>query len=437
MQASIAACLSDYAPGARVWLAYSGGVDSTLMLVLSSQVCAKLSLNLSAIHVHHGVAKQADSWVAHCQQQCQLLNVPLCVKYLAVADTTPEIPSLSNQASDIHAAKKKLSEDDLRRGRYRIFLQVMATNEPLLMAHHQQDQAETVLLRLCRGTSLYGLQAMQAKRLQTQDDQHEVIVLRPWLCFSRAQIVAVAQQLKISWIEDPSNQQVSWRRNFMRHQVLPLLEQQWPAAVQQIAQLAELAQQQHCALDWLLKPYLQAILLTPTIVSLTQLTLLPLDVQRLILANWLRGLMGELVSQQWLNTLLRQQSGQYGDAQLYCFQRCIWFVDVRQLAVSHTEPWLQGDLTGLVVRARQGGERIFRAANRPQQTLKNLFQAQQVPPWLRQIWPLVYKGDQLVAIPHVWVHADFMDKKESAIVWSHPCVNQWLEWRNVIQADVG
>lgn len=434
MQASIAAGLAEYASGSRVWLAYSGGVDSTLMLALCAPVCTKLGLTLSAIHVHHGVAEQADQWVEHCQQFCQSLQVPLQVQYLPAFSSTKPSTHPTTQPTT------KPSENDLRQARYGALLQPMAAGEPLLLAHHQQDQAETVLLRLCRGTSAYGLQAMQAKRQYTQDAQNRthplnVCLLRPWLGFSREQIMACAQQLQLCWIEDPSNQQLSWRRNFMRHQVLPLLAQQWPAATQQIAQLAQLAQQQQTALAWLLQPYLQKVCLTPSVLSLPELMQLPVEVQRLVVAHWIRGLMGELVSQTWLHALLTQQSGQYGHFHFHRFQQGLWCVDTRHYVAAQLTDW-QAQLTGLSMKLRQGGERIFRAANRPHQTLKNLFQAQQVPPWLRDSWPLLYQDEQLVLIPHLWVHEDFRQKHRAPIEWLHPGVMQWLEWRRAVQATV-
>ncbi len=411
MQASLVACLSAYSPGSRVWIAYSGGVDSSVLLVLSAQVCTQLSLNLAAVHVHHAVAAQADEWVRHCQRQCQLLNIPLFVQYLE--------------------ASAKVSEAQLRRCRYQAFAQVVAEDEPLLLAHHQQDQAETLLLRLCRGTGLYGLQGMQMQRRQMQNNPNSLLLLRPWLLFSRTQIVDVAQQLALNWIEDPSNQQLSWRRNFMRHQVLPLLAQQWPVVAQQFAQLALQAQQQDNAQTWLLAPYLQQVLVTPTILSLIELHQFPLDVQRLLLATWLRGLMGELVSQDWINTVLAQQVGQSQHYHLYRFQQCLWFVDTHWFSGAQVHGQLLGNLAGLKVRYRQGGECVPRAANRPHHSLKNLFQDLQVPPWLRAHWPLLYRGNELIAIPHLWVHADHWVDEVAAITWQHPGAAQWLVWRKM------
>jgi tRNA(Ile)-lysidine synthase len=398
LEAKLTSVLSPYPPHSKIWVAYSGGVDSTLLLVLAAKVCQQLSLSLSAIHVHHGVAEQADEWVMHCQRQCALLNLELQVQYLTPAS--------------------KISEAQLRQDRYFAFAKTVGAHEPLLLAHHQQDQAETLLLRLCRGTGVYGLQGMQAQRAQ-----NNLLLLRPWLGISRQQIVETAQQLQLQWIEDPSNQRLSFRRNFMRHQVLPLLQQQWPVATQQLSQLAEQAQQQQRAQAWLLEPHLKKVCLTPTVLSLIELQKLPIDVQRLLLANWLRGLMGELVSDAWINNLLEQHTAHHQHYHLYDFQQCLWFVDTQ------AQGQLQGDLGGLHVRYRQGGERVPRAANRPHHTLKNLFQDLQVPPWLRAEWPLLYRGEQLIAIPHLWVHSDYQQDKVADVIWQHPHVLQWLAWQ--------
>lgn len=396
-------------PPQKIWVAYSGGLDSTVLLTLAAQVAKQLSCAVAAVHVHHGVAAQADAWVVHCQRICHSLNIPLCVHYR----TQSETPVIKDTA---------VSESELRSFRYQAFAQTVASNEPLLLAHHQQDQAETLLLRLCRGTGVYGLQGIWPRR-----QQQDLYLIRPWLNFSRAQLRMVAEHLALSWIEDPSNQSCIWRRNFIRQQVLPLLQQQWPHVDQQLANLADQVQQHQYAQDWLLAPYIEQVRITRTVLSVSKLQELPVSVQKLVLASWLRELMGELVSDTWIETLLRNGQVQYQQICIEHFQNCWWFIK------NAAPELIDNNLPDIEVRYRQGGEKILRAHNRPHHTLKQLFQDQQVPPWLRPRWPLLYFHHQLVAIPLLWVHPDYQHHPVAQVTWQPQAVQEWMEWRAVIK----
>jgi len=199
-------------------LGYSGGIDSTVLLHVLAQLATEMPLRLHAVHVHHGLSPNADAWVTACEAQCQSLRVPLQVMRVDLAP---------HRALGVEGAA--------RAARYAAFSNAARAIDCrlLLLAQHRDDQAETLLTQLLRGAGVAGLAAMpQARRLGALD------ILRPLLHNTRADIEAWARQHRLRWIEDESNQDQHRRRNFLRHAVLPRLEQASPAASANIARSA-------------------------------------------------------------------------------------------------------------------------------------------------------------------------------------------------------
>ena len=192
-------------PAARRWVvAYSGGLDSHALLHL----CARLrELHpgvppVVALHVNHGVQRQADAWTAHCAGVCGALGIPF----------------FARGAELVPADAAQPSEDALRAARYRVFEQFCASDDLLLLAHHREDQAETVLLRLLRGAGVAGLAGMPRQRACGR-----ARLCRPLLETGRAQLRAYAEAEGLRWVEDPSNHCPDYDRNYLRLSVMPLL----------------------------------------------------------------------------------------------------------------------------------------------------------------------------------------------------------------------
>lgn len=208
------------APEAPSWcVAYSGGLDSHCLLHLASQVVQRPQLR--AVHINHQLSPQADAWAEHCRQQCQQLGIAL------------EIIRV-----DCEAYAGASLEQRARKARYAAFEQHIQPGELLLTAHHQDDQAETLLLRLMRGTGIDGAAAMPALRVLGAGQ-----LFRPLLAQPRAALLAYAQAQGLQWVEDESNTELWADRNYLRQQVLPLLEQRWPGAAAKLAGFTGLAAQ--------------------------------------------------------------------------------------------------------------------------------------------------------------------------------------------------
>ncbi|MEM9242583.1 MAG: tRNA lysidine(34) synthetase TilS [Pseudomonadota bacterium] len=211
--------LSNINKDARLWIAYSGGVDSHVLLHGLHHLRPNVSLN--AIHVNHQLQAVASSWAAHCQDVCRQLAIPFYLENVNIQTK----PGESQEAVARHA-------------RYKLLKTYVSPGDYLLTAHHLQDQAETCLLQLLRGAGPKGLAAMPALT-SFADAAH---LARPLLHVDKRMIVDYARTHQLNWVDDASNEDVSYDRNFIRHQILPLLRQRRPSLDKALARSAR-----HCA----------------------------------------------------------------------------------------------------------------------------------------------------------------------------------------------
>ena len=394
---------------APAWhIAFSGGLDSTVLLHLLATLATTESLPpLSAVHVHHGLQAAADAWPSHCQAVCDGLGVPLQVMRVQVQPGA----SLERAARD---------------ARYQAFTEATGAGEVLLTGQHRDDQAETLLFRLMRGAGVRGLAAMPVHRQLANGH-----VVRPLLEASRAELEAYAHEHQLTWIEDPSNADPRFSRNYLRHRVLPVLTQRWPQAVSSLARTADHLSEAQGLLDELARMDLQAAnqpspfpwLPLPSLV-LTPLRELSDTRQRNALRHWLAPLTRLPDSDHWASWhFLRdakadaQPLWRLADGQLHrCGERIWWlpaaWLEFSDAAVSWPHPQSPLALPGngqlkfigeapqgpLEVRYRQGGE-IIEVPARGRRDLKRLLNECGLPGFVRGRLPLVYQGEQLLAVP--------------------------------------
>ncbi|QWE11331.1 tRNA lysidine(34) synthetase TilS [Polynucleobacter sp. es-EL-1] len=396
----------------RIGVAVSGGLDSVVLL---DTVCKSVKQNAQCntevwvLHIHHGLQKPADQWLEFCEKLAKKYQVHFDFRLLHFHDR-----SMGN------------IEARARAGRYEALTELCAEHaiDDLLLAHHQNDQAETILLQLLRGSGVAGLSGMPTERINTIDG-HSISLWRPLLGHSRADLEAYAKQHKLKWVEDPSNQSVAYRRNAIRKQIIPRLEKIQPEAVANLARSAELLAQSQKLLDRL------AILDGKEIIQDAQLQvplLLNLAKQDLPAANnvmrfWLKSNGLAMPSQERLESWWRDLRKVKADSKLewmhdqkkiYLWRHNLQVVnegsgrwELRSLP-AHSKlrglpaSWVKQaqDSNQLTFKVRQGSEKIQIRPNTPRKTLKNLFQEADVPPWERHA-PLLYINDELVAVAGV------------------------------------
>lgn len=393
------------------WLAYSGGVDSRVLLHLLSQ----LHLPLRAVYVDHGLQAASKQWAEHCKQTCTRLNIPL---------TVIEV--------NAHAERGESPEAAARRARYHALSTVVAANDCVLTAQHADDQAETFLLQLLRGAGAAGLSAMPFAQVF-----HQGWLLRPLLEYSRQNILHIAQAENLHWVEDPSNNDVRFDRNYLRQKVLPLLAERWPQSVRTIAKAAQQQAENQALLEELAAQDLQLDTASSTL-SVDTLINLAVTRQRNALRYWLeqnnvrmpsRAIMQQIVTQMIHRREDAEACVRWDDVELFCYRKQLYLqksmahdaeqvliLDAKKplyIASLQQQLFLEAVKTGgltpeifankLVIKFRQGGEKIKPAGHAHTRTLKNLFQQNGVPPWLRDRIPLLYLNNELIAVCGYWI----------------------------------
>jgi tRNA(Ile)-lysidine synthase len=389
-------CLAN--PANTYWIAYSGGLDSHVLLALFAKVREASPIHVRAIHIHHGLSKNADAWSQHCAAVCAALQINFATHTIFI-DTTDG----------------KSLEEKAREQRYAIFASLLQAGDILITAHHQNDQAETVLLQLLRGAGVKGLSAMPMVK-SFANAQHA----RPLLSFTRAQLLEYAQAQPLQWIEDESNQNKKFMRNFIRHDLMPLLYAREPAAAQLLTRSAA-----HCAEAQSLLEEYAAIDLAHCAgsrdhtLSVQQLNALSPARQRLVLRSWIHARGFRLPDHRRLEAILRNvlTAGQnrmpcvrWGDVALRRYGDDLFVMSIKAEEIARMKCFLfhPGNDTSknVIVKFRTGGE-VVPIPGRGTQSLKNLFQEWRVPPWERDQIPLLYVNEDLIAVVGYFLHPDF------------------------------
>ncbi|XEA93928.1 tRNA lysidine(34) synthetase TilS [Xanthomonas tesorieronis] len=417
----MSAALPDPAPAA-VLVGLSGGLDSSVLLHALAHQPRYRRAGLRALHVHHGLHADADAWAEHCAAFCAALAIPLQVLRV-------QVPRDSGHGLEAAA----------RQARRAAFAQALGEGEWLALAQHRDDQAETFLLRALRASGPDGLAAMQPLRGFAHG-----MLWRPVLALPRSELHAYAQRHALRWIEDPSNADPGFDRNFLRLQVLPLLRQRWPHAGDALARSAQLCGEAGALLDADDQAALEALREDPAApLPLPQLRALPAPRRARVLRRWVAqaGLpplpaAGLVAIERTLLHARADASAQFAwhGATLRSWRDALYaerdppplpadwqaqwdgraplaLPDGRRLRL-HADPPLAFD-TPLLVRLRRGGERIALPGRVHSQALKQVLQERAVPPWQRARLPLLFDaerllaaGDRIAAAPlHAWLQA--------------------------------
>ncbi|MEX0584581.1 MAG: tRNA lysidine(34) synthetase TilS [Natronospirillum sp.] len=419
-----------------VLVAYSGGLDSTVLLWAAHTLWPG---RVKAFHVNHGLQAKAEAWVEHCRLVCQSWNIPLTVS----------VPTLGTGAS---------VEAQARTARYEVFADALSDGQRLLLAHHRDDQLETMLFRLVRGSGIDGLAGMPARRSLGAGE-----LVRPWLDLPQSELTAAAEYWRLNWVDDPSNRDRQLERNFIRYELMPLLRSRWPSVDDALAR-----SHRHVAVAAQRLNYLDGVQLTQRLQADGSL-----DIKGLsdpiagipVLRLWLHRQGVSLATERQINHLWDDVVCSADDAQglfrrgphdvrrhqnrLYVVPRLPPLAINQQswdpaqdIALSapawgvlsckavRSGPRLdQGRLNQaltkapLQVRFRQGGEYMHPVGRQGGRDLKRLLQESGLPPWWRARVPLVYCQDQLIAVADLLVAQDWQAEADAVgyqLCWKKP-----------------
>lgn len=406
--------LQNLTPSNRFVLALSGGLDSQVLLhALASLFRERDHLNqLHAIHIHHGLSVNADSWAQHCRETCRQLEVSCEI----IAVNAKPFPGQS-------------PEEAARIARYTQFAQHIAQGDYLLTAHHQDDQAETLLLQLFRGAGLKGLASMP-QWTPFAKGYH----LRPLLDVTRADLTAYAKQHRLRWVDDESNSETRYDRNYIRHELMPRIKQRWPSIEKTLARSAQHCAQGQTLLEELADQDFAAVQgKTANTLSIRQLKALSKPRCENVLRRFFQRLNNPLPSRVQLQQIYqnvihceidRKPCMRLGDMEIRRYRDDLYAIHPAKKPIETMIPW---DLTqplklscGKVLTAslvkgkgirqslvtdskvevffRTKGERCQPRGRIGSHPLKKLMQEWAIPPWERNQIPLLYIADKLAQV---------------------------------------
>lgn len=420
---TIIATLLALVPDARLVVAFSGGLDSTALLhILHRHWPARERLR--AVHVDHGLQARAGQWADHCRAQCSAWDIPFEERQARVDPVQGGLEAAARQA------------------RYAVLFSAMREHDVLVTAQHADDQAETVLLQLFRGSGPKGLSAMPALAWRTVEGRTRRIA-RPLLACSREQLRSYARRHRLTWVDDPSNADMRHNRNYVRHALIPVIRERWPQMARSLTRSASLCAEATTLIDDLAAqdlsrmrdPHAEAL-------SVQALRALSSHRARNALRHWL-SLLGLPAPTQahmkavehellcaapdagprvaWANVELRR----YRDA-IFAMptlppppapdMRLAWDpasgdalvlpAGCGQLTAQRVcGSGLRAGAAPVTVSFRTGGERLRPRSGGPSRSVKQLFQSAGIPPWVRRRTPFLYAGEALVAVADLWVDA--------------------------------
>ncbi len=410
--------ISDLPSCRRLLVAYSGGMDSHVLLHGLIAIRDELSAEIHAVHVNHGLQSLAQQWAEQCSKFCRENSIPINVL---------EIDASSEKGESPEAAARTM--------RYQAISELMQDGDILLTAHHSDDQAETVLLQLLRGSGPSGLAAMPMI-----NGFGPGFHARPLIAYSRADLTEYAHQYQLKWVEDFSNSDISFDRNFLRQKIIPLLKERWPSLDKTISRSAS-----HCAEAQQLINNAARVDLekadidTDYSISIDALSVLPPPRARAVIRTWVKDAGLQLPDTTRLDRVLlemltaredRNPVVEWPGVEMRRYRDRLFVMSALEpmhsnielewdgiseltlpsglgtLSIEKSEhgipidSWKRG---GITVTFRSGGERCKPIGRDGSKSLKNLFQEHGIPPWERDRIPLVNIDGKLAAVGDIWI----------------------------------
>jgi len=392
------------------WIGFSGGADSTALLVAMHELRNKLSAPIRVVHFDHGIDPHSGEWAKDCEAQCLRLGCPLEVIPLELepGSSSPETAA--------------------REGRYAVIEKRLGPGDIYLTAHHENDNSETLLLNLLRGCGLDGLAAIPELRVWGRG-----WVARPLLDFPRQSLCQYLQRKHIDWLEDPSNRNLNMDRNYLRHELLPLLEKRWPGASQRLSHSAQGTRAVVNTLRELISIQHQDLFTGPLQLAIDPLRSTHRPLQALILRQWIRDSDARPPPEKRLLEFLRQLNESSNESNNFEMRWSDWVIrsDGNSLWLLGKEfplscptlNWSSGSeimlddtfgrltfvcetgpseelspASGWILGPRMPGSKLQLTKGGPHRKTKELMREAGIPAWLRNAIPVLYRNNQVAAI---------------------------------------
>jgi tRNA(Ile)-lysidine synthase len=434
-QYSFTSILSSFPRAEKIWIACSGGMDSSVLLHLVHSNRDNIKQSLEVIHVNHGLQEKSVEWGEFCRNQCQ--DYGISFTQLDIEEAIPKGSSIEAWA---------------REKRYALIAQVMNKNDILFTAHHQDDQVETFFLQALRGAGPRGLSSMPVFKNFVNG-----IHARPLLGFKRCELLSFAKDNELPWHEDLSNADTKYDRNYFRHNILPAIEQRWPAYRETISRLIGNQQDSKSLLNEIgLEDLKLALYENTQSLRLDVVKNLSAVRQKNLIFAWLQERQlkspGSRHIEQIISDLINSKSDNtpcvnWQDVEIRRYRNLLYASNSMDEEVENIDyDWdidtplkIMGETliakseiglglskekiknTKIIVRYRQGGEKIQPHNKSHSKTVKQLFQECGVLPWLRDRFPLIYVNGTLAVIPGLCVDKNYAAAKGEAswqIEWS-------------------
>ncbi|WWO99231.1 MAG: tRNA lysidine(34) synthetase TilS [Candidatus Dasytiphilus stammeri] len=403
----------------KLLIAYSGGLDSTVLLhQLMLLRNHRPELKLRAIHINHGISPAANCWAQHCYQQCKIWQIPLKIIKINQLDIKQGIEAAARIA------------------RYNVFKKVLLKGEILLTAQHLDDQCETFLLALKRGSGPAGLAAMPSE-IKIGNN----IFLRPMLYQTRQDIEEWALKHQLKWVNDQSNFDTRFDRNFLRIKILPSLKKRWPSFLQAVARSSQLCAEQEQLLEELLTESLDKLTQPDKSLKIDILHNYSKFHRYGILRKWLakKNIIPSrnILQCIWHQVICSRKDAspclKIGKYEIRRYRHAIYLINImppiRDDVLHWSSPWeplklpqnlgtikMKLNNHGITIRSPLKGEQVtirfkikgkfYVLGRMHSKPIKKLWQEYSVPPWLRERIPLIFYNDKLIAALGVFITND-------------------------------
>ena len=427
--------LEKFSQSKKIIIAYSGGIDSSILLHLLFSIKEDLKQSLEAIHINHGLHDKSNDWEKFCRRKCESYNISF--RAISIKENCPKNVSVECWARD---------------KRYSLIAKEIKNNDILLTAHHMDDQIETFFLQVFRGAGPRGLASMPVIK-KISNGYHA----RPFLNIQRSELEKYASINKILWQDDDTNSDIRYERNYLRHKVLVYLEKAWPSYRKSISRVVSHQKESMSILSEIALEDMREVLCKNFInLDVKILKGLSLPRQKNLIFYWLDSLnlekpgskhMHQIIKTlintssdkspcvNWKNTEVRKYRDQLYASQIFkqhnINEEIYWNTDSpleiqgEKLIAKETlgKGILRSSIEGakITIRYRHGGEKIYSNSLSNSKKVKKIFQEHGVLPWFRDRVPLIYINEELAVVPGFCVGKKFSaskNEKSLDIHWS-------------------